>query len=71
MHDLWQADLVDVQFLALHNDEVFTYLYRHVFKIIIPSVDHWKTSLNFALKKKKTSEGADFKNTLFQGKLAE
>ena len=36
IHDLWQTDLVDMQSLSNYNygvHTVFTYLYRHVFKV--------------------------------------
>ena len=74
IHDLWQADLVDMQSLVLHNDRV---------KYLLTCMDKfskyvWVRSLKnkSALCAKEAfesilEEDTEFKNTLFQGHLTE
>ena len=84
IHDLWQADLVDMQSLSLHNEGV---------KYLLTCID---TFSNYALVRSlksrsglcvieafeaileekvplylQTDTGTEFKNTLFQGQLKE
>ena len=84
MHDLWQADLVDMQSLAQHNDGV---------KYLLTCIDTFSKYAWVQLSKNKsglcvkeafksileekvplylqTDKGTEFKNTLFQGQLTE
>ena len=82
--DLWQADLVDMQSSALHNDEVKYLLtcidtfskYAWVRPLKNKSGLCVKEAFGSILREKvplylQTDKGTEFKNTLFQGQLIE
>ena len=84
IHDLWQADLVDMQSLAQHNDGVKYLLtcidtfskYAWVRSLKNKSGLCVKEAFESILQEKvplylQTDKGTEFKNTLFQGQLKE
>ena len=84
IHDLWQADLVDMQSLAQHNDGVKYLLtcidtfskYAWVRPLKNKSGLWVKEAFETILEEKvplysQTDKGTEFKNTLFQGQLTE
>ena len=82
IHDLWQADLVDMQSLVLHNDGVKYLLtcidtfskYAWIRSLKNKSGLCVKEAFESILEEKvplylQTDKGTGFKNTLFQGQL--
>ena len=84
IHDLWQADIVDMQSLVQHNDDI-KYLLTCIDSF---SKDAWvgplknksrlcvKEAFESTLEEKvplylQTDKGTELKNTLFQGQLKE